>query len=91
MERGVRALRRQTLRRVAVVRFEFYPDGLRAAGDEPVELLRFLHGHGFELEAGGARLAPDAFEQFATRHDQDRTWWFTDVVGRRAGPGHRMS
>lgn len=43
--RGAETLLRET--RIRFLTFEFWPHGIRQAGDDPVELLRFVHRAGF--------------------------------------------
>lgn len=69
---------------VRVIKFEFYPIGLRQVGDEPAAILRLLHAAGYELHTRKNRIEPteEAYQQL------ERTVNFmspggTDVVARK--------
>jgi len=69
-------------RRSLTIWFEFWPQGLQAAGADAVKLLEFLSGRGFQLHATGEPALPriDNFRSFAERYPGLK---FTDVIAIR--------
>ena len=60
---------------------EFWPNGLRAAGADPIRLLEFLRQRGFRIHGLGAELQPITdFQSFTQRYSGAR---YTDVVAIR--------
>ena len=81
---------------IPVIKLEFYPPGMRAIGDEPVELLHLLDAAGYNLEdVGGDQVGHHAavpvarsdFQAFAQRVERKG---YTDVVARRKQPPRRQ-
>lgn len=63
---------------------EYYPDGLRAAGDNPVEMLIFLWAYGFklwEIREGDKRLDQITSPAFCEREDLRRG--YTNILAMR--------
>ena len=65
---------------VSVIKFEFYPPGLRQVGDDPIALLHFLDTAGYDLFHNNVLLSPG--KHFALLVDRF-TGHFTDIVARR--------
>ena len=77
-----------------VIKLEFYPPGMRAIGDEPVDLLWFLDAAGYDLEDVGADVGPGmrehaavpvkptTFKAFALQIERKK---YTDLVARPRG------
>ena len=80
--------------RMPVIKLEFYPPGMRAIGDEPVDLLWFLDAAGYDLEDVGADVGPGmrehaavpvkptTFKAFASQVERKQ---YTDLVARPRG------
>ena len=82
--------------RIPLIKLEFYPAGMRAIGDQPVELLRLLQAAGYELAwlapwlgeraAQQAKLVkPRDFEAFARDVEGNRRGGYTDLLARAVG------
>ena len=89
----LRALRgaRQLLsgsNRIQVIKFEFYPLGMRGIGDDPIDILKLLHATNYKLEEVGGHaaavqgrhkpLTPREFGQFVAKYEES----YTDIVAR---------
>ncbi len=63
--------------------FEFWPDGLRAAGCEPLVLLRFLAAHGYRVCRPNAERLPPPIQDHSTLIDSIRPGAYTNLYAYR--------
>ena len=66
---------------VQVIKFEFYPPGIRQVGDDPMALLRFFDEAGYDLYHGNKILPPASFSTFYHQVSGTKAG-FTDIVAR---------
>ena len=64
---------------VKVIKFEFFPPGLRQAGDEPIALLNFLDDAGYDIYGPGRYTRGEGFQKLVRR----RINGFTDLIAYR--------
>lgn len=70
---------------VRVIKFEFFPPGIRQVGDEPIALLQFLHDAGYELFTITGKveqqLPPPSFASLVLKYTKS----YLDIVAYRHG------
>ena len=61
---------------VKVIKLEFYPEGIRQVGDDPIALLKFLDAAGYEIKHGKNTVTPKSFPRLVMRYSTG----FVDLI-----------
>ena len=81
--RGMQGLLDDQQNAAMTIYFEFWPQGLRDAGREPVEVLRFLAGNGFVVYQPRVGVLGTAWHDLAALAASIKTGTYTNLCGVR--------